>query len=206
MIEDRNLEPYRFLREGLDHQARRARTAARRAAHFVVIRLVAQHAAEPVLRYRQSHELQGRERARRTDGLDIGRVLVHRPAGAESVRHGAKVVAPVRAVGGVQRLLVGSRAGGRAAEGALGRDRDVDVAPLQFDRRPQSRGAAAENQRSATSHRQSEAERRDELVRRLFVGEPRHRDVGQPVEDVLGDRRAQDFSACWRLTGRQKTG
>ena len=75
-------------------------------------------------------------------GAEYYGVLVHRPASPESVRHGAKVVAPVRAVCSVQRLLVGSRAGGRAAECALGRDRDVDVPPLQFNCSPQSRGSA----------------------------------------------------------------
>jgi hypothetical protein len=62
--------------------------------------------------------------------------------------------------------------------------------------RPQSRGAAAENQSVTASHRQSEAVRGD-FLRRLYVGEPRHRDVGQSVKDRWGDSRAHDFSAGW---------
>ena len=77
IVEDRNLKPDLFLREGPHHQARGARTATRRPADLIVIRLIPQHTAQPVLGYRQSHELQRREGSRRTHGLDIGRVLVH---------------------------------------------------------------------------------------------------------------------------------
>ena len=93
VVEDRDIEPDRLPGQHLDHEARGARTAARGAADLVMVGLIAQHAAETVLRDRQSHELQGRERARRADRLDIGGVLVHRAAGAERLGQSAKVVA-----------------------------------------------------------------------------------------------------------------
>ena len=145
VVEDRHVQPDRFFRQHLHHEARRTRAAARRAADLVVVGLIAQHAPEPILRDRQSHELQGRKRARRPHRFDIGRVLVHRAARAERLGHGSVIVALSRAVGGVQGLLVGTGAGGRAAKGALGHDDDVEVAPLHFDRRPQPSRAAAED-------------------------------------------------------------
>ena len=110
-----------------------------------MVGLVAQHAAKAILRDRQPHELQGRQRARRSHRLDVGRVLVHRAARAERVGHRPEVVAAPGAVGGVKGLLVGAGACGRAAEGALGHDDDVKAAALHLDRRPKSGGAAAED-------------------------------------------------------------
>ena len=64
MIEDRHVQPDRLFRQRLHHEARRAGATARRAPDLVMVGLIAQHASEAVLRDRQPHELQGRQRAR----------------------------------------------------------------------------------------------------------------------------------------------
>ena len=149
MIEDRHAQPDRLFRQRLHHEPRRTRATARRTPDLVMVGLIAQRAPEAVLRDRQPHELQGRQRAERTHRFDIGRVLVHRAACAKRVGHRREVIAPPGAVGGMEGLLVRAGAGGRAAERALGHDHDVEVSPLHFDRGPQSGGAAAEHQRFA---------------------------------------------------------
>ena len=188
MVEDRDVEADRFPRQRLNHQTRGARSATRRPADLIVVRLVAQHAAEAILRDRQTHELQGSERARRTHRLHVSRVLVHGAPGAESVGHRPKIVAPPGAIGGVEGLLVGTGARRRATVRALACDDDIDVAPLQFDRRPQPGGAAAEHQRLAAMDGHRETPRRHHLLRRSFRLKSRHGHVGQSVEDRLGDR------------------
>ena len=59
MIEDWNIQADCFPGQHLDHEARRAGPAAGGAADFVVIGLIPEHAAELILRNRQTHELQG---------------------------------------------------------------------------------------------------------------------------------------------------
>ena len=132
VVEDRNVEADRLAGQDLHHQPGGARPAARGAADFVVVGLIAQNAAKPVLRQRQAQELQRSERAGRADGLDIGGVLVHGAARAERIGQRPEVVAAAGGVGGVERLLVGAGAGRRAAERALA-----------CDRRRRRRGASA---------------------------------------------------------------
>ena len=119
-----------------------------------MIGLVAQNAAEPILRKRQTHKLEGSERACGADRLHIGGVLVHRPSGAERVGQSPKVVAASGRVGGVQGLLVGAGASRRAAECALARDDHVDVPALQLDRGAQPRRATAKDERFRPVNRQ----------------------------------------------------
>ena len=140
VVEYRDVEADRLPRQNLNHQPRRAGPAARRASDLVVIGLVAQSAAEPVLRQGSPMNCSDASARARADRLDIGGVLVHRAAGAERVRQGVEIVAAPGGVGGVQCLLVGARAGRRAAEGALAwrsrrPRRDVSVRPPRVARR-----------------------------------------------------------------------
>ena len=165
MIDDRHIEPDGFSRQRLHHEARGARAAARCAAYLVMVGLIAQHAAQAILRDRQSHELQGA----------IARATIPRlrcrpyPRSSRRPRRAPRPWLdsrrPPRAVGGMQGLLVGAGAGGRAAKGALGRDGDVEVPPLHLDRGPQSRGAAAEDQRFASMQWNCKAAGDDGLFR-----------------------------------------
>ena len=134
----------------------------------------------------------------RADRLHIGRVLVHGAASAKRVGQGAEVVASSCRIGGVKGLLVGSGAGRRAAEGALARDDDIHVAALQLDCCAQPRRAAAKDKGFGAVHRQDIASDRHQFLRWTLVGQPWHRDVGQAIEDRLGDDRAQRrFREVW---------
>ena len=59
VIENRDVQADSFPGQHLDHETRGPGTTAGRAAYLVVIGLIAEHAAEPILRNRQTHELQG---------------------------------------------------------------------------------------------------------------------------------------------------
>ena len=110
-----------------------------------MVGLVAQRPAERVLRQRQAEILQRGHRPRRADRLDIGGVLVHRPAGPDRARHRLEVVAPVRGVRRVQRLLVRAGAGRGAAPGALADDHHVAAAAAELDGRAQAGRPAADD-------------------------------------------------------------
>jgi hypothetical protein len=85
----------------------------------------------------------------------------------------------------VKRLFVGAGTGRGSAEGALGHDNYVDFAPFQFDRRPQASGSTPKDEGVTSMHGQLQASRRSVLAGRSFVGESRHSDVGEAVEDLL---------------------
>jgi hypothetical protein len=108
MIEDRDVQADRFPRQNLDHETGGSGAAAGRATDLVVIGLIAEHATESILRDGQTHELEGREGASRSDRLHIRRVLIHGAAGSERIGQGPEVVASSRSVGGMQRLLIGT--------------------------------------------------------------------------------------------------
>jgi hypothetical protein len=59
VIENRDVQADRFPGQHLDHETGGSGSAAGGAAYLVVIGLIAEHAAEPILRDRQTHELQG---------------------------------------------------------------------------------------------------------------------------------------------------
>ena len=187
LVEDRDAQPDRLLRQNLHHQARGARPAACGAAGFVMVGLVAQRPAIGILRQRQAEILQGRHGAARPDRLDIGGILIHRAAGTDGAGHSAVIVAPVGGVGGVQRLLVRAGAGRGSAPGALRQDRDVDPAPRHLNRRTQARGAAAKDDGARGVDGDAVARDLDRPAKRRFGRQARHVDIGQRVKDGLVD-------------------
>ncbi len=102
------------------------------------------------------------------DRLHIGGVLVHGAPGAERVGRSPEVVASPRAVGGVESLFVGPRAGRRAAERALARDHHIHVAAPELDGGPKSGRAASEDQRLGSMRRQGIAARAHEALSAVF--------------------------------------
>ena len=91
----------------------------------------------------------------------------------------------------MQGLLVGARAGRRSAERALARDDDIDAAAFQLHGGAQPCGPAAEDKGFGSGAPAGEASDLHEFLGGLLVGEPRHGDVGQAVENRLGNGRAQ---------------
>ena len=68
-------------------------------------------------------------------------------------------------------------------------DDDVDAAALQFDRRAQTRRAAAEHHGLAAIDRQIDPADAQGLVRGARRHAPRQRDVGERIEDRLAQMR-----------------
>ena len=161
-----------------------------------MVGLIAQYRTVAILRQGQAEVLQSGNSANRASGFDVGHISVHRATRAERLRHFGEIVAAMLGAGGMQRLFVRTGKGRRPPEQLARHDDDLDAAPLELDRRPQTCCAAAQHDGRGTINRDGEAVEFEvfaDFRRRHF---PWQRDIGEFVENRLRNRATHGWISC----------
>ena len=177
--------PEDLARQGGAHVARGVGAGARGAADGGMVGLVADVAAEGVVREADAKRDELREGDGRKRGLDEGDVAVDGAAGGDFARHEDGRVG-LGAVQGelVVGLLVAARVGRRAAGEPLGVNRGADAERVEPHGRREARGAGADHERLDAGHRAAPRFAGRGPTEERSIGRKPRRSAGEPAARV----------------------